>query len=75
MHSVEEYDLALDISQIDCETSNNNSLDDMLVLKNLRVSYPNNIIIGHLNINSICNKVEILSVSSAICSYFNVIRN
>ena len=46
---MEEYDLALDISQIDSETSNNNLLDDMLVLKNLRVSYPNDIIIGHLN--------------------------
>ena len=64
---MEEYDLALDISQIDSETPNNNSLHDMLVLKNLRVSYPNNIIIGHLNINSIRNKFEMLSVSSAIC--------
>ena len=35
----------------------------MLVLKNLRVSYPNNIIIGHLNINSIRNKFEMLSLS------------
>ena len=51
LHSVEEYDLALNISQIDSKTPNNNLLDDMLVLKNLRVSYPNNIIIGHLNIN------------------------
>ena len=65
MHLAEEYDLALDISQIDSETPNNNSLHDMLVLKNLRVSYPNNIIIGHLNINSIRNKFEMLSLSVA----------
>ena len=45
MHSVGEYDLALNFSQIDSETPNNNSQDDMLVLKNLRVSYPNNLII------------------------------
>ena len=42
VHSVEEYDLALIVSQIDSETPNNNSQDDMLVLKNLLVSYPNN---------------------------------
>ena len=65
MHSVEDYDLALNISQTDSETPKNNSEDDMLVLKNLRVSYPNNIIIGHLNINSICNKFEMLSLSVA----------
>ena len=65
MHSVEEYDLALNISPIDSETPNNNLQDDMLVLKNLRVSYPNNIIIGHLNINSIRNKFEMLSLSVA----------
>ena len=66
MHPVEEYDLALDISQINSEIPNNNSLDDMLVLKNLRVNYPNNIIIiGHLNINSIRNKFEMLSLSVA----------
>ena len=65
MHSVEEYDLALNISPIDSETPNNNLQDDMLVLKNLRVSYPNNIIIGHLNINSIRNKFEMLSMSVA----------
>ena len=65
MHSVQEYDLALNISQIDSETPNNNWQDDMLVLKNLRVSYPNNIIIGHLNINSIRNKFEMLSMSVA----------
>ena len=62
-HSMEEYDLTLNISQIDSEIPNNNSLDDMLVLKNIRVSYPNNIIIGHLNINSIRNKFEMLSLS------------
>ena len=39
----------------------------MLVLKNVRVSYPNNIIIGHLNINSIRNKFEMLSMSVAQC--------
>ena len=62
---MEEYDLALNISPIDSETPNNNLQDDMLVLKNLRVSYPNNIIIGHLNINSIRNKFEMLSLSIA----------
>ena len=46
VHSDEEYDLALNISQIDRETPKDNSEDDMLVLENLRVSYPNNIIIG-----------------------------
>ena len=60
MHSVEEYDLVLNLSQINSETPNNNSQDDMLVLKNLRVSYSNDIIIGHLNINSIRNKFETL---------------
>ena len=63
MHSLKEYDLALNISQIDSETPSNNSLDDRLVLKNLRVTYPNNIIIGHLNVNSIRNKFEMLSLS------------
>ena len=65
VHSVEEYDLALSISQIDSETPNNNSQDNMLVLKNLHVSSPNNIIIGHLNINSIRNKFEMGSLSVA----------
>ena len=60
-----EYDLALNFSQIDSETRNNNSQDDMLVLKNLRVSYPNNLIIDHLNINSVRNKFETLSLSLA----------
>ena len=65
VHSVEEYDLALNLSQIDSEISNNNSQDDILVLKGFRVSYPNNIIIGHLNINSIRNKFEMLCLSGA----------
>ena len=65
VHSVEEYVLALNISPIDSETLNNNFQDDTLVLKNLCVSYPNNIIIGHLNINSIRNKFEMLSLSIA----------
>ena len=65
MLSVEEYDLALNISPTDGETPNNNLQDDMLVFKNLRVSYPNNIIIGHLNINSIRNKFQMLSLSVA----------
>ena len=34
---LEEYDLALNVSQIDSETPNNNSQDDMLDLKNVRV--------------------------------------
>ena len=50
---MEEYDLALNISPIDSEIPNNNFQDDLLALKNLRVSYLNNIIIGHLNINFI----------------------
>ena len=65
VHLVKEYVLALNISPIDIETSNNNSLDDILVLKNLCATYPNNIIIGHLNINSIRNKFETLSLSVA----------
>ena len=65
MHSAEEYDLALNISQIDSETPNNNLQDNMLVLKYLHVSYPSNIIIGHLSKNSICNKFELLSLSLA----------
>ena len=64
MHSVEEYDLALNLSQIDSETPNNNLQDDILVLKNLRISYPNNIIIRHLNINCIRDAVF---VGRAIC--------
>ena len=61
VHLAEEYDLALNVSQIDSETPNNNSQDHMLVLRNLRVSYPNNIIISHLDINSVCNKFEMLT--------------
>ena len=60
---MEEYDLALNILPIDNETPNNILQDDMLVLKNLRVSYPNNIIIGNININSIRNKLEMLPLS------------
>ena len=37
----------------------------MAVLKNLRLSYPNNIVIGHLNINCIRNKYEMVSLSVA----------
>ena len=43
----------------------------MLVLENLRVSYPNNIIIGHLNINSIHNKFEMLS--SSVAQYVDIL--
>ena len=57
--------VTLNISQIDSKSPNNNSLDDMLVSKNLRVSYPGNIIIGHLNMNSIRNKFEMLSLPVA----------
>ena len=63
---MEEYDLALNISPIDSETPNNNLQDDMLVLKNLRVSYPN-------NINSIRSKFEMLSLS--VTQYVDIIRN
>ena len=73
MHSVEEYDLVLNLSQINSETPNNNSQDDMLVLKNLRVSYSNNIIIGYLNINSIRNKFETLFLPVVQCVYILVL--
>ena len=43
-----------------CETTTENESDINLVLKKLHVSYPNNVIIGHLNINSIKNKFEML---------------
>ena len=43
-----------------CETTAENESDINLVLRKLRVSYPNNVIIGHLNINSIRNKFEML---------------
>ena len=65
MHLVVKYDLALNISQTDSETPNDNSQDDRLFLKNLRVSYPNNVIIGHFNTNLIRNKFEMLSLSEA----------
>ena len=71
MHLVKEYDFALNISQIDSKAQNNSSQDDLLVLKNIRVIYPNNIIIGHLNINSICNKSEILS--SSVAQYVDIL--
>ena len=37
-----------------------NEYDINLVLRKLGLSYPNNVIIGHLNINSIRNKFEML---------------
>ena len=37
----------------------------MLILKNLRVSYPSNITQGHLDLNSIRNKFEMLPLSVA----------
>ena len=43
-----------------CETTAENESDINLVLRKLRVSYPNSCIIGHLNINSIRNKFEML---------------
>ena len=43
-----------------CETTAENESDINLVLRKLRVSYPNNVIIGHLNINSFRNKFEML---------------
>ena len=65
MHFLQEHDLGLNVSQIDnSETPNNNSHDDILVLKNICVNYPY-IIITHLNINPIPNKYEILSLSVA----------
>ena len=33
----------------------------MSKLANLRVKYPNEVVVGHLNINSISNKFEMLS--------------
>ena len=45
----------------------------MLVLKNLRVTYPNKIIIGHLSINSICNQFEMLSLS--VAQYVNILMS
>ena len=42
----------------------------MLFLKSLRASYPNNIVIGHFNVNSLRNKFEILS--SLIADTFDI---
>ena len=68
MHLVEEYELALNVLQIDIsERPSNNWQDDMLVLKNLRINIPNNIIISHLNINSIRNKFEMLFLPVVQC--------
>ena len=41
-----------------CETTTENESDINLVLRKLRLSYPNNVIIDHLNINSIRNKFD-----------------
>ena len=43
-----------------CEITAENESDINLVLRKLRVSYPNNVIIDHLIINSIRNKSEML---------------
>ena len=43
-----------------CETTAEKESDINLVLRKPRVSYPNNVIIGHLNFNSIRNKFEML---------------
>ena len=43
-----------------CELSTVNESDINLVLRKFRVSYPNNVIISHLNTNSIRNKFEML---------------
>ena len=43
-----------------CETTAENESDINQVLRKPRVSYRNNVIIGHLNINSIRNKFEML---------------
>ena len=43
-----------------CKTTVQNEYDINLVLRKLGLSYPNNVIIGHLNINSIRNKFEML---------------
>ena len=45
-----------------CETTTKNESDINLVLRKLRVNYPNNVIIGHLNINSTRNKFEMLQI-------------
>ena len=43
-----------------CEIPAENESDINLVLRKLRISYPNNVIIDHLNINSIRNKFDML---------------
>ena len=43
-----------------CEATPENESDINLVLRKLRVSCPNHVIIGHSNINSIRNKFEML---------------
>ena len=43
-----------------CETTTENESDINLVLRKLHVSYPNNVIIGHLNITFIRKKFEML---------------
>ena len=50
-----------------CETTTKNESDINLVLRKPCVSYPNNVIIGHLNINSIRNKFEMLQSLLADC--------
>ena len=47
------------------ETPDKYSVDAKLFLKILRASYPNNIIISHLNISSLGNKFKILSTLTA----------
>ena len=42
------------------ETTAENESDINLALRKLAVSYPNNVILAHLNINSIRNKFEML---------------
>ena len=54
------------------ETPNKYSVDVKLFLKNLRAGYPNNIIVGHLNINSLRNKFEILS--SLLADTFDILN-
>ena len=73
-HQVADSDYTLsglsDSTTQNVETPNKYSVDAKLFLKSLRASYPNNIIIGHLNINSLRNKFEILS--SLIADTFDI---
>ena len=48
------------------ETTTENESDINLVLRKLCVSYPNNIIIDHLNIKAIRNKFEIWNVKMLV---------